>query len=238
MDAESAMLIAGQCTPHFSFGLAKRETGRARSKEKKRFGATLHIRAKLLMYGVGVRGCLRVRDGSPTGAAECPADLTVGSRGTVPPQSGCKTAFDLLLFPRVPLRYALPGSSRNVERQRKEKQGQCVNHPATSAPSVTGRQSQESQKTQACPKVRRNRSRHRYADPRRAEGNCTGARQSGLFFWTGRGPFSFPQDGKENGGRIPHGTLPPGGSQPLGPTSGGPSPLPQGNSRFTSGNPR
>ena len=37
----------------------------------------------------------------------------------------------------------------------------------------------------------------------RAEGHCTGARLSGLFFWTVHGPFSFPQDGKENGGCIP-----------------------------------
>ena len=39
--------------------------------------------------------------------------------------------------------------------------------------------------------------------PSRAEGHCTGARLSGLFFWTVHGPFSFPQDGKENGGCIP-----------------------------------
>ena len=40
LDGESSR-VAGlsQCTPHFSFGLAKRETGRARSKEKKRFRA-------------------------------------------------------------------------------------------------------------------------------------------------------------------------------------------------------
>ena len=65
-----------------------------------------------------------------------------------------------------------------------------------------------SQKTQACPKVRQNRRLHRYADPRRAEGNCTGARPSGLFFWTVHGPFSFRQDRKENGGCIPHGPCP------------------------------
>ena len=37
-----------------------------------------------------------------------------------------------------------------------------------SAPSATGRQSQESQKTIACPKARQNRRLHRYVDPRRA----------------------------------------------------------------------
>ena len=40
--------------------------------------------------------------------------------------------------------------------------------PTPSALSATGRQLQKSQKTQACPKARQNRSRHRYADPRRA----------------------------------------------------------------------
>ena len=44
--------------------------------------------------------------------------------------------------------------------------------------------------------------------PLRAEGHCTGARLSGLFFWTVHGPFSFPQDGKENGGVHPAGQAP------------------------------
>ena len=38
--------------------------------------------------------------------------------------------------------------------------------PTTSAPSATGRQQQESQKSIACPKASPNQSRHRYADPR------------------------------------------------------------------------
>ena len=49
MDAGmTAMLMAGQKPPHFSFGLAKRETGRARSKEKKRFGGSVCASADLL----------------------------------------------------------------------------------------------------------------------------------------------------------------------------------------------
>ena len=60
-----------------------------------------------------------------------------------------------------------------------------------SAPSATGRQLQESQKGLACPKASLNRSRHRSAAPRRAEGHCTGARQSAFFSSTGRGAFSF-----------------------------------------------
>ena len=64
------MLMAGQCTPHFSFGLAKRETGRirkgyaasvsgraangcaiARSKEKKRFGRNFAYACKVAVRG-------------------------------------------------------------------------------------------------------------------------------------------------------------------------------------------
>ena len=95
---------------------------------------------------------------------------------------------------------AAPSGAEGAERGADQMRS-CT--PTNLAPSATGRQSQESQKRIACPKASPNRSRHRYADPRRAEGNCTGARPSGLFFWTVHGPFSFPQDGKENGGCIP-----------------------------------
>ncbi len=95
---------------------------------------------------------------------------------------------------------AAPSGAEGAERGADQMRS-CT--PTNLAPSATGRQSQESQKRIACPKARQNRRLHRYADPRRAEGNCTGARPSGLFFWTVHGPFSFPQDGKENGGCIP-----------------------------------
>ena len=59
------MLIAGQCTPHFSFGLAKRETGRARSKEKKRYGGAVCAGAALLPpAGDGWLSLAAVRDGN------------------------------------------------------------------------------------------------------------------------------------------------------------------------------
>ena len=66
MDGESSR-VAGlsQCTPHFSFGLAKRETGRARSKEKKRFGGSVCASADLLPpAGEGWRSLAAVRDGN------------------------------------------------------------------------------------------------------------------------------------------------------------------------------
>ncbi len=78
------MLMAGQCTPHFSFGLAERETGRtrkgyaasvsgkaangcaiARSKEKKRLGGSVCACAALLPpAGEGWLPFAAVRDGN------------------------------------------------------------------------------------------------------------------------------------------------------------------------------
>ena len=123
--------------------------------------------------GDGVGGCLRVRDGLPTGAAGCRADLTADSCARVRLGSGCKAAFDLLLFPRVPLRYALPWAVAGLLRwpmmkrssitrpaaaayplRVKEKKVNATTTPTTSAPSATGRQSQKPQKRIACPKVR------------------------------------------------------------------------------------
>ena len=73
----------------------------------------------------------------------------------------------------------------------KREAGQCDDHPDEVGTIRHGTAASTSQKTQACPKARQNRSRHRYVDPRRAEGHCTEACLSGLFFWTVHGPFSF-----------------------------------------------
>ena len=80
--------------------------------------------------------------------------------------------------------------------------------PTTSAPSATGRQLEKSQKSIACPKAGPNRRLHRSAAPRRAEGHCTGARPSGLFFWTVHGPFSFRARPKRKWGVHPAGQAP------------------------------
>ena len=139
----------------------------------------------------------------------------------MPTATGCKNAFDQLLFPRVPLRYALPRRSWWL------------------APAPVNRQASGSEKRSSSMRQPPRRGRHHpprdgsinfveeYSVPEgkakseqapirrpplRAEGHCTGARPSGLFFWTVHGPFSFRQDRKENGGCIPL-DKPPGGSQ-------------------------
>ena len=149
------------------------------------------------------------------GGVRCGPDIGFPRRGCGG-WSGCKNAFDQRLFPRVPLRYALPGRSRGLyrrrtnslpcsrrdrcphrpiasasarysQRQRKEKKVDETLTPTRPAPSATGRQSRESQKGIACPKARQNRSRQRYAGPWRAEGCRTGARPGAFFSSTGRG---------------------------------------------------
>ena len=57
LDGESAILIAGQCAPHFLFGLAEKKTGPCTVQKKRTLlAATLHRRAKLL-YGSLPRRC-------------------------------------------------------------------------------------------------------------------------------------------------------------------------------------
>ena len=87
--------------------------------------------------------------------------------------------------------------------------------PTISAPSATGRQ------LQTCRREKRARRQAKIGactDPptlvaRRHE--RAGARLSGLFFWTVHSPFSFPQEGKENGVH-PAGPAPCGSRSPRG----------------------
>ena len=100
-------LVQRGCTPHFLFGLARKENGPC-TVQKKRPLSALRCSGPPRATGVGVRECLRVCEDCPTGAAGYDAGLVVDSRGAVRLRSGCEDALDLLLFPRVPLRYALP----------------------------------------------------------------------------------------------------------------------------------
>ena len=105
------------------------------------------------------------------------------------------------------------------QRQRKEKQFNATTTPTASAPSATGRQSQESQKGVACPKARQNRRLHRSADSRQRGGTKVPERAKRFSLWTvrlrsrwrlcrlrmrhtpcGYGPFLFWQDKREMGG--------------------------------------
>ena len=117
-------LVQRDAPPHFSFVLPKEKRAVHGPKRKAlaRSGAVA-LRAR---RGSAYR-CKR-RFGLAFGHAMafCEVDTAVPWR-MVRRASGCKNAFDLLLFPRVPLRYALPGVRR----------GRCPHRPVAEAPSTT-----------------------------------------------------------------------------------------------------
>ena len=90
-------------------------------KEKAAFGARRRIRASVLT-GVGVSVQAPIWASFGHAIIFCEVVTAVPWR-MVPTASGCKDAFDQLLFLRLPLRQALPASSRERERQRGEGQG-------------------------------------------------------------------------------------------------------------------
>ena len=136
-------------------------------------------------------------------------------------ESGCKDAFDQLLFPRVPLRYALPGALVGADALI----GPLHQLPSTAKPAAAKREAiQCDDHPDALRTIRHGTAVTKIAEehsvpegrpksalapicrpPLRAEGHCTGARPSDFFSSTGRGAFSFCQE--------PLWEQPPGGSQ-------------------------
>ena len=122
------------------------------------------------------------------------------------------------LLPLFPLPLTLPRRTRQrlaKRKARKEKQIKSVYHPddlrtLRHGSAVTriaeGHSVPEGQAKSEQAPVRRPPSARRH--------ERAGARLSALFFWTVHGPFSFPQDGKENGGCIPAGQAPLAGARP------------------------
>ena len=115
----------------------------------------------------------------------------------------------------APISAAAGTPAREIERQRKEKQRQCDNrldalrtirHGTAVTRIAEGHSVPEGQAKSEQAPVRRPPSARRHGR--------AGARLSALFFWTVHGPFSFPQDGKENGGCIPAGQAPLAGARP------------------------
>ena len=89
--------------------------------------------------------------------------------------------------------------------------------------SATGQQLGESQKGLACPKAGPNRRRHRSAAPPRAEGHCTGARQSAFSLPPGAAHSLFGATKKRMGG-APLWEQPPAGAGS--PVAAGQRPIP------------
>ena len=87
--------------------------------------------------------------------------------------------------------------------------------PITSAPAPR-ESAVKSLRHHAAPVGEPSQTRRHHLTPTPVQQLCTHVQscdQSGLFFWTVHGPFSFPQDGKENGGCIPAWTMPPAGAE-------------------------
>ena len=102
---------------------------------------------------------------------------------------------------------SLPPRCRSRSRQEqpaaaKREAIPCDNHPDKVGTPAMGRQLGKSQKAQACPKARKNRSRHRYADPRRARRATAPERARRPFLLDRARPVFFL---KENGGCMPCG---------------------------------
>ena len=87
------------------------------------------MRAKLLYGGRRERvpACFRQTADGRGGVTQRFGGLIPAARVCL--GSGCKDAFDRLLFPRVPLRYALADSANEYQRQRKEEQRVSYLHP-------------------------------------------------------------------------------------------------------------
>ena len=193
------MLMAGRMHPPFLFCRAKRETGRARSKEKsvgalrcsgpprdggRRIGASADLaRPSGTLYSSAI---------SPTAV---PWRIVRRSSGWS--SHGAASLFAAASCParELPIKASAPTTARAArsEAERAEREaGQmrsCT--PTTSAPSATGRQSGKSQKSIACPKARPKRSRHWYADPRTRGGPLHRSAPGAFFSYTGRGGVRY-----------------------------------------------
>ena len=168
-------------------------------KRKNAFGRNFAPEVQSCCTGVGVRWCLRIYDDFLTGAAGCGTGLNADSRGAG-------------LFPRVPLRYALPGSSRRRERQRKEKQLNAI----TTLKFTPHRARETDPIQQSCP-ARAGRRLTGFVgtdseNSRRARRATAPERAQRFSLWTVHGPFLFWQDKREMGGAS-RWTSPPAGAE-------------------------
>ena len=123
----------GDAPPILFLVLPKKRMRRARCKRKRRWARSgaVALRARRgSAYWCLLRFCLAFGHAM----AFCEVDTAVPWR-MVRRASGCKDAFELLLFPRVPLRYALPWRSwrrvpHRTESLPRSRRGRCPHRPA------------------------------------------------------------------------------------------------------------
>ena len=198
--------------PPFSFCQRQKENAPRPGYETKRVWSQLCTSVQSCCTGVDERWCLRVCDDLPTGAAGCGTGLNADSRGAGVKVNGVQGRIWSASLSARSAALRAAGFFAVAKREA----APCGNHPdevgairhGTAATGIAEEHSvpEGQSKSEQAP-IRR--------PPLRAEGHCTGARPSGLFFWTVHGPFSFPQVGKENGGCIPAGQAPCGSRIPV-----------------------
>ena len=197
-------LVQRGCTPHFLFGLARKENGPC-TVQKKRAPGALRCSGPPRARGSAYRCLLRFRLAFGHAWVFCQVDTAVPWR-MVPRSSGCKDAFDQLLFPRVPLRYALPGYSQellpcpmlqlsSITGQRQRKSAQHVSQPSPGQRFPQGPGVSVPDRRAGPPTF-----------PRRRKEVCAGAdRPAEAFFLFGpcTARFSFGKTKREMGGALP-----------------------------------
>ena len=169
--------------------------------------------------GVDERWCLRVCDDLPTGAAGCGTGLNADSRGAGAKVNGVQGRIWSASLSARSAALRAAGFFAVAKREA----APCGNHPdevgairhGTAATGIAEEHSvpEGQSKSEQAP-IRR--------PPLRAEGHCTGARPSGLFFWTCTARFLFRKSEKKTGGasRL---DKPPAGAESPWPPDGGPN---------------
>ena len=109
-----------------------------------------------------------------------------------------------------------PVPARDGQRQRKEKQRQCDNHPDDLRTIRHGTAVTNLQKGKACPKAGQNRRLHRSAAPRRAEARTRRSASKRSFLLDRARPVFFSTRGKRKWGVHPAGPAPCGSRIPRG----------------------
>ena len=161
-------IVHAGCAPHSLFGSAKKRMRRARWK-RKNASAGRSAPAQTSCRRRGKAGGPSRQSGTETpgpwgnlwpGEVRDTSSFSFRCRWPVVDES-CNIGQATAPTPARAARSEAERAERGANQMRP-----CT--PMTAAPSATGRQLQKSQKAQACPKASPNRSRHRYADPRRA----------------------------------------------------------------------
>ena len=101
-----------------------------------------------------------------------------------------------------------PVPARDGQRQRKEKQRQCDNHPDDLRTIRHGTAVGEIAEEHSVPEGKAKSEQAPIRRPPSRGGPLHRSAPSAFFSSTGRGAFSFCQEQKENGGRIPRGNGP------------------------------